>query len=284
MLSIRVMLLAAFAAALPMVASAQGSDARSIVQQVVNNELAADSSDHSHWMYKEKKKTPEKSTVKLVVETKMANLSKLLEVDGRPPTKEQQANDESRRNQLISDSAERQKQAADRHADGKKANDLLRMLPQGFLWSKVNEANGVETFAFKPNPDFDPPSREAQVFAAMAGTMTVDMGQMRLKSLKGTLIRDVEFGWGILGRLRKGGHFDVERAEVAPKEWEIVATHVHISGRALLFKSIDQNEDEETADYKRVSDSLSLEEAAALLKKGGIQDAQNRGVVVPRAN
>ncbi|MEO8727714.1 MAG: hypothetical protein ABI383_16500 [Acidobacteriaceae bacterium] len=275
--STHLVLIAALGIMAPVHALAQDSGAKEIIQKVVNNEIAADSGDHSHWMYKEKKKTPEKSTTKLVVETRKANLSRLLEIDGRPPSAEQRASDESRRKQLISDPAEQQKQAADRHSDGKKANDLLRMLPEGFLWSKVSEANGVGVFQFKPNPNFNPPSREAQVFAAMAGTMTVDMGQLRLKSLKGRLIRDVEFGWGILGRLRKGGSFNIERAEVAPKEWEIVATHVHISGRALLFKSIDQNEDDETSDYKRVPNSLSLEEAAALLKKDGAQEAKNRG-------
>jgi hypothetical protein len=271
----RAAILAGLVIAAPTWVRAQESNARETVRAVMKNELAADANDHTHWMFKESKKVPGKSTVKLVVETAKGNVSRLLEVDGRPPTAEQRARDEANMQRLISDPQEQQKQARDRRDDGKQARNMMQMLPDAFLWMKTGEANGMTTFKFRPNPDFDPPTREAQVLAAMAGTMTIDQGQLRMKSLRGELTDDVEFGWGILGRLRKGGTFSIERTEVAPKVWQITATHVHISGRALFFKSIDQNEDELTTDYKRVPDSLSLEEAAALLKKDGAENAQN---------
>ena len=257
-------------------AQAQESSARETVRAVMKNELSADANDRTHRMFKESKKVPGKSTVKLVVETAHGNVSRVLEIDGRPPTPEQRAKDEANMQKLISDPAEQQKQARDRREDGKQARNMMQMLPDAFLWTKTGETNGVSSFKFRPNPEFDPPTREATVLGAMAGTMTIDQRQLRLKSLKGELTKDVEFGWGILGRLHKGGTFNIERAEVSPKVWQITETHVHISGRALLFKSIDQNEDEVTSDYKRVPDSLSLQEAAAMLKKDGAENAQNR--------
>jgi hypothetical protein len=272
---LRAAIVAGLLIAAPAWVRAQGSSARETVRAVMKNELAADANDHTHWMFKESKKVPGKSTVKLVVETPKGNVSRVLEIDGQPPTAEQRARDEANMQKLISDPQEQQKQARDRRDDGKQARNMMKMLPDAFLWTKTGEASGVGSFKFRPNPDFDPPTREAQVLAAMAGTMTIDQRQMRMKSLNGELTKDVEFGWGILGRLRKGGTFSIERAEIAPKVWQITATHVHISGRALLFKSIDQNEDELTSDYKRVPDSLSLQEAAALLKKDGAENAQN---------
>ncbi|HEY0566428.1 MAG TPA: hypothetical protein VGC88_12635 [Terriglobales bacterium] len=249
-------------------AVAQDASAKSLVQTVVNNELAKDQHDRTHWMYRDAKKTPEKDTVKLVIETGQGNLFKTLKVNGHAPNDEDREADQEHREKMLNDPSERQKQARDRHEDGEKARAMMKMLPEAFNWTKKSENGNEITLAFSPNPNFTPDTREAEVFAAMAGTMTVDKGAMRLKRLTGALTEDVNFGWGILGKLRKGGTFDVQRAEVAPGEWQMVETHVHINGRALLFKSIDQNEDETFNDYRRMPDSLTLTEAAQMLDRG----------------
>jgi 23S rRNA G2445 N2-methylase RlmL len=80
------------------------------------------------------------------------------------------------------------------------------------------------------------------------------------------LTEDVSIGWGILGKLHKGGTFNVERREIAPGIWQIVQTHVHIQGKALFFKSIGQQQDEIESDFKEVPRSTTLEEAAEMLK------------------
>jgi hypothetical protein len=69
----------------------------------------------------------------------------------------------------------------------------------------------------------------------MKGEMVVDAAQKRLKMLSGTLTQPVEFGWGLLGKLQAGGTFQIVRSQVAPGEWQITQTHVHIVGHALFF-------------------------------------------------
>ena len=49
-------------------------------------------------------------------------------------------------------------------------------------------------------------------------------------------MEDVTIGWGLLGRLREGGTFRVERSAGAPGLWQITETHVHIEGKVLFFK------------------------------------------------
>jgi hypothetical protein len=75
------------------------------------------------------------------------------------------------------------------------------MMPDGFLFQyEGNEGLDIR-LAFRPNPRFQPSTQEAEVFHAMQGTMVVDDTKKRLKKLRGRLIRDVVFGWRILGRL-----------------------------------------------------------------------------------
>jgi hypothetical protein len=54
----------------------------------------------------------------------------------------------------------------------------------------------------------------------MVGELWVDQAQLRLVKIDAHLISDVNFGWGVLGRLYKGGSILVENADVGLHHWE----------------------------------------------------------------
>ena len=267
--------LLAFLTAASLTARAQTPSAHQLVQQVIHNEVAANQSDHTKWMYRDADKTPSKDVVKLVIETSEASVSKTIQLNGRPLNAQQRQQDRARMQSVVNDPSVREKQRKDSAHDDKQALSLLRMLPEGFLWTYAGESNGEVTLRFKPNPAFQPPTYASRVFAAMAGEMKVDAKQKRLKMLSGTLIRPVEFGWGLFGKLEKGGTFRIVRSQVAPGEWEITQTHVHIQGHALFFKNISEQEDESTSDYKRTPASLTLEQALQMLTNGTVEKDLN---------
>lgn len=266
---------------LPVHARGQHADARAIVQRIVNNEVEADANDHSRWMFRDANKVPSGSTVKLVVQTAEGDLSKTIEINGHPLTPQQQKADEQKMHRFVTDSAVRQKQKRGQQHDDKQAASLTKMLPDAFLWTKTSEGGDEMTLAFKPDPKFNPPTRQARVFAAMEGTMVINTKQKRIKSLKGTLIRNVTFGFGLLGKLEKGGTFNVERQNIGSDVWEITVTHIHIHGHALIFKSIDEQQDEETNDYKPAPHSITLAEAEKMLNDGTV--ARQLGVEQPHS-
>ncbi len=251
-------------------ARAQQQDARALVQKVVNNELKADAEDHSRWMFRDANKVRGKSTVKLVVQTPQGTLSKTIEMNGKPLTEEQQQADEQNMHRFVTDASVRQRQKRNNQHDDRQAAAMTKMLPDAFLWTKTGEKGDETTLAFSPDPKFNPPTREARVFSAMKGTMVVNTKEERIKSLKGTLMRNVDFGFGLLGKLEKGGTFNVERENIAPDVWEITATHIHMHGHALIFKSIDEQQDEVTSDYKPSPANITLEEAEKMLKDGTV--------------
>jgi hypothetical protein len=99
------------------------------------------------------------------------------------------------------------------------------------------------------------------------GDLVVDSSQQRIVSLKGRLIHEVKFGGGLLGELKAGGTFDIERREVSPGEWQITETHVHLAGRMLLFKSVSEQEDDEKSNFKLLPSDLTLEQAKDELRQ-----------------
>ena len=252
------------------ISAAQKLSAHQLVTQVVYNELQANQNDHTRWMYLDSDTVPAKSTVKLVVETTDGTASKLILLNGHPLTAQQQAQDEARMESVLTDPSVVAKQRKSSAHDDQQAVSLMKMLPDGFLWSYAGESDGKITLVFRPNPAFQPPTYASRVFAAMAGEMVVDAAQKRLIVLSGKLIQTVEFGWGIFGKMDKGGTFRVVRSQVAPGIWEITETHVHIQGHMLIFKSINEQEDEITSHYKKTPSSMTLREAIDKLKNGDI--------------
>ncbi len=263
-----VLYLAIFLLGIGGVGTSQSKSAQQLVQQVINNELYANRNDHSHWMYRDADETPTKNVVKIVVQTSQGSVSKAIEINGRPPNAQQRQQDSAQMESMVNDPSVRAKRRKSGAHDDRQAVSLMKMLPDAFLWTEAGESNGEVILHFKPNPAFQPPTYASRVFAAMAGEMVVDPKQKRLKVLSGTLIHPVEFGWGLLGKLEQGGTFRVIHSEVAPGDWEITQTHVHILGHALIFKSISEQEDEVSSNYKRSPASLTLSEAAQMLTDG----------------
>ena len=252
------------------IAAAQPLSPRELVNQVVANELEANQNDHSLWMYRDADTGPAKSIVKLVVETPQGTVSKLIRLNDRPLTPQEQADDQARMEKVLNDPSEVARQRKNSAHDDQQSISLMKMLPNAFLWTYAGESHGEITLDFKPNPAFQPPTYASRIFAAMAGKAVVDAQQKRVKVLSGTLIQSVEFAWGLFGKMDKGGTFRIVRSQVAPGIWEITETHVHIQGHMLIFKSINQQDDEITSDYKRTPSSMTLRKAIDQLKSGEI--------------
>lgn len=101
----------------------------------------------------------------------------------------------------------------------------------------------------------------------MRGTMLVYRQQARLVELRGTLTKDVKFGGGILGSIKKGGTFQVQQTEVIPGQWKITLIDVHIRGRALIFHSIHERQHQTFSNFRLLPQNLSLAEGAAMLEQ-----------------
>lgn len=247
--------------------TAVAQDAKQLVQQAVHTELNADRTDHSKWLYYEVDRKPRNSVTQWVAETDKGNLARVLKKGGQTFSTDQQR---EAMEQFIQDTGAQAKQRADDKHDDAQAAEMVKLLPDAFLWTQTGTNGNNITLHFKPDPDFHAPNREAKVFSAMEGDMEVDTASHRIASIKGRMVHDVKFGFGLLGRLKAGGTFDVERRETGHGVWQITTTHVHVHGRALLFKSISEQEDDVKSQFEELPGDISLQQAEKkLLAKGG---------------
>jgi len=241
----------------------QAQDAKPIVQQAVAAELAANRDDQSHWRYL---RSEAGGNSLIIVETEHGAISRHVQEKGRPASAATLAEDDAHNLKFIHDPAEQKKQRANGAHDDKSAVELLNLLPQAFLWKVESETPESTSLHFEPDPNFHPPDMEARVMGEMSGTLVVEHAQHRIRTFKGRLGSDVTIGFGLLARIKQGSTFDVERRLVAPGYWEITETHVHISGHALFFKTIGEQEDEVKTEFTLVPLGTTLEQAVGLLK------------------
>lgn len=241
---------------------------QALVRQVVENEIDARGSESSYWSYISQAQEADESRTEIVVETQHGTLKHLLSQNGHPLTPRQIRQEEQRIWDLIHSPRELEKQASEQECDWQKAQRLLKLLPDGFLYTWESEEGQTIRLSFRPNPNFDPPTFEAKIFHVIQGTMLVDSSQKRLVELRGRLSCDLEFGWGIFGKLRKGGTLELRQEQVEARHWELTFFSIHITGRAWFFKTIGKQRQESRRAFQRVPERTTLEEATGMVKRG----------------
>ena len=278
------LLIAALSAALAVPAfAAQGGEAlpqnpNDLVKKAVANELKT-TSQKVYFMYRDTKRKKDGSIeVKEMLETPEVMLGRLVEINGKPLTAEQKKNEDARLNRLTADHDQLEKKKKEQQTDDARVRKMVGALGDAFIYTYAGEEQGksgkIVVLKFKPNPNYDPPSRELQVYQGMEGTMKIAVPQYRMAQLDAHLFRDVNFGWGILGHLDSGGSFLIEQNEVADGMWDLTHMKLHFTGKALMFKTLNIQQDESTSDYQQVP-AMTVAQGLDKLKQVEQQLASN---------
>ena len=208
-------------------------------------------------------------TTKEIVETKDGGVARLVSVDDKPLTPQQRQKESDRLNNLLSHPDEQEHRRKREKEDADRADEMVRLLPDAFNYKFAGMVQGPNgpayRLSFEPNPKFDPPDREAEVYHGMVGELWIDKGQKRLVKIDAHLIADVDFGWGILGRLYKGGSIMVEQADVGHHHWEATHMRLNLTGKALMIKPLNFTTTEDSSDFQPVSTNLSYQDAVRML-------------------
>ena len=237
-----------------------------LVRRVVANETQLVDSDHSHWIYRQHHVEDGKDTLKECVDTDQGALCRLIAEGGHPLSQSEQAKEKERLAELVKNPERQRKLQEARKKDGDQALKMLKMLPNAFHYEYAGTEGDLVKLKFVPNPQFTPPDRESRVFHAMVGFMWVNRDAKRLVELSGKLTRDVDFGFGLLGHLYRGGTFQVKRADVGDGHWETTLLDVKIRGKALFFKTINADQRETTDNFAKAPGKLTMAEGMKMLE------------------
>lgn len=276
-----------------------------LVRLTVNNEVVDAEHPAAKHFFRSRKQTPRGSQTRLYVETKDAMAGMLISINDRPLTSEQQRAEVNHLAWLMSNHDQLRKKRAHEKEDEDRTLQIVKALPDAFLYQyagtetpnagaalSASQTGTPQTspptspslvrLTFRPNPRYSPPSRVEQALEGMQGCLLVDTNQRRIARIDGTLFKDVTFGWGIIGRLDKGGHFYVEQADLGDGTWEITEMKLNFTGKILLFKTLTMVSDEVFSDFRRVPETLTFAQGAEMLELE--QEKQSREKLVTPAD
>jgi hypothetical protein len=258
----------------------EAQPAGQLVREVVYNELN-DHEGHGYWRYWVERRTPKETRLEDQIETAEGPIARLSESNGRPLSPAVRQQEQARLDRLLSSPAEQARRRQAYEEDEKRIGRILALLPDAFLYQYDGEENGCYRLHFRPNPDYPAHSIEARIFHAMSGALWVNRRYKRLARLDGHTEENVDFGLGILGRLYKGGWFQLSRTQVGVSDWKTDRLEVHLKVRALLVKSFARETSEERGGFTPVPAGMNLAQGMALLAQ---TDADNRPQSSRQAN
>ena len=194
------------------------------------------------------------------IDTVDGPLHHLLSVDGHKPSPSERKQDDDRLRDLRENPKARLTLKKNRDAEEKKIDDLLRVIPNVFLFEDQGKQGNLERLAFSPNPAYKPATYLETALHALSGVVLIDPMDKRLAQFSGTLTQQVNFAHGLLGHLNKGGMIEVNRVRLSPGLWETSLFRTDLDGRAL-FKSINKQVDETRSDFERVPPDTNIQHA-----------------------
>jgi hypothetical protein len=233
------------------------------------NELHATNSTHPV-RFRLRKQDENGSTTKAIIETRDGDVARLIAVNDQPPTADRAAAERARLDNLLAHPELQIHRHKKEKEDSNRENEMVRLLPDAFLYTYrgiVDTPNGPAwRLSFQPNDKFIPPDREAELYHGMAGELWIDCAQKRMARLDAHLIADVNFGWGMIGRLYKGGTILVIQKDVGDNHWESTHLKLNLTGKILMIKSLVIQSTEDGSDYKPVSNTLTYQDAIRILE------------------
>jgi hypothetical protein len=253
----------------PVDASLTPAQAQALVARALATEVRS-AKDLSHPMrYRLRKSSPRLTSTKEIAETRDGDVARLVAINDHPLSPADEQLEEARLDALLSDPGKQRHRKQSEESDTGIVLKLLRMLPQAFLYEYEGVGQGsagaVEKFRFHPNPDFRPPDLETQALTAMIGELWIDAAEERVTRLEGHLQQDTDYGWGILGKLDKGGWIVLEQADAGAGQWRIARFQIKMELR-ILFKTKDFDSVQEMTQYTPIPDNLDYRQAIQMLR------------------
>jgi hypothetical protein len=143
----------------------------------------------------------------------------------------------------------------------KTMDELLRIIPDAFVFEDQGKQGESERIAFHPNSGFTPKTYEQRVLHALDGIVFIDLHEKRIARLSGSLETRVKFGYGLIGHVAQGGTTEITRVNLSPGVWKTSAEKIDIDGRLVMLKTINKHQEESRTGFEPVAPDTTFAQA-----------------------
>ena len=245
-------------------AALKPADYPALIERAAKNEIAA-LENPLPFQYTERLNWSWGSETRSVIETAEGRADRIVLFRDEPLQSDQQQKQTRRLEKLLRDRDAVKDELHEQRSETQRRIKMLKALPQALIFDLAGRESNLLRFTFSPNPDFSPKDRETQMYRGMEGALWLDPAQERIVRIEGKLVKDVSFGWGILGRLNKGSIYEIAQTQISPGIWRITTLNIDVKGRVFLVDSFRMFRQESNSHFHRTSTAMTYRDAVQAL-------------------
>jgi hypothetical protein len=212
------------------------------IQTAANNELQIiTNSGNPPLRYRVHKIDAKGDVVRDVIESKDGAVARLIERDGFPITPSEDAAELVRLQAILDSPADfiRHHRRSDSTRDD--TLQLVKLMPHAMICTYApgqpqlpNIPTPQVVLDFSPDPAFHPPNMASDLLTGLAGRLWIDSRTGRMTRVEGHVLRPVNFGWGIVGRIYPGGTIVLDQTQPLPGRWIYSRLDTNLSMRVIV--------------------------------------------------
>lgn len=266
-----------FAATCPLLAQAVPSalTPRQWAADACGNELKVLQSGSPYLRYQMHVVDTKGDQVRDVIESRDGAVARLLLKQGKPLT-EQEDTAERERLQAMLDSPSAFARHIKSDLTGKKtAAEIIQQVPEAMLFTYAPgqpqrpglraDAPAEIVLDLEPNPAWKSPTMAAEALTGLKARAWIDPRTHFLTRMDGHIFQAVSLGL-VVAKIYPGGEMMFEQSEVVPGRWLFTHFVEHLTLRALMVKTMNENSDLSGSQHVEVP-SMTYQEAIRLLLK-----------------
>lgn len=174
---------------------------------------------------------------------------------------------------MVNPDDERMKSASAKYTKKKQARSelvstILTAFTRKWVGRETVDGHDCDVIELTPDPNFHPRSILEDALPHAKAKIWVDHDAVQLIRARAQITSDVWVGGGVLGKLYKGGIFELDQAEVAPGVWLPTRYQFDFSGRRFLF-TFEEHQSIDASHYRYIGTAKdALAEAQSELSSG----------------
>ena len=215
------------------------------------------------------------SETRSVIETPEGRADRIVFFRDEPLQPDQTEKQQHRLEKLLRDRDAVKNEVQEQKSETQRRIKMVRAFPKAVLFQFDGRENRLLRFTFRPNPEFSPKDRETQLSRGMEGFVWIEPVQERIVRVEGKLVKDVSFGWAVLGHLNKGGIYEIAQTEVAPGIWRTTTLNVDVKGRIFLISGFRFFREEQNTHFRPTSESTHYRDAVESLLASDVPPPEN---------
>jgi hypothetical protein len=242
------------------------------IEQTSANEVQIIEADGTFPLrYRQRKIDAKGDTTREIIESREGGVARLIERNGQPITAAEDAGERQRLTDAIaspSDFIKHHKRDSSMRSD---VISLVRLMPQAMIYTyapgqpQIPDSTSKQVVIdFQPDPKFRPPTLLSGVLTGLAGRFWIDQRTHQLVRGEAHVLHDVDFGWGILGSVHRGGKVTFEQADAGNGRWVYSHLEEQLTFRVLI-KTVPQNTVMTNSDFQQMPAMLPYQDAIRIL-------------------